>query len=105
MYTDLVKEVDKFLKSFKFQQSGSVWQLVQKGPDQHMTVQIGGQVQQVVQPGQTHTFWVEYNQAQVGQDEAIQTLFRVSSEGTILMEYEEVFTDFSTFAEIFTEVF
>lgn len=105
-WEDLKKEVEEALKQhfFTAKEEGK-WRLGFKMPDRAIHIDVDGHPQVKTLPGQSGELRVEFNQAKVGEDDAIQVVFGHFIENNTLGEYEEVFTDPETFITILMEVF
>lgn len=105
-WEDLKKGVEEALKQHFFTEvEEGKWRLGFKMPDRAVRINVNGHPQVKTVPGQSGELRVEFNQAKVGDDDAIQVVFGHFIENNTLGEYEEVFTDPETFIAILMEVF
>lgn len=105
-WEDLKKGVEEALKQHFFTEvEEGKWRLGFKMPDRVVRANVNGHPQTQTVPGQSGELRVEFNQAKVGEDDAIQVMFGCFIENNTLGEYEEVFTDPETFIAILMEVF
>lgn len=102
------KQVAEALKEIGFTAGEQEWMYKTPESSRQVQVNINGRLVQENVPVPSVQFRVAFvGDADVAGEPGVQTLFEVSQEGNILMEYEEIlFTgDFNRFVQIFQSLF